>query len=130
MTERSGERCPCGSGAAYADCCSPLHAGAPAATAEALMRSRYSAFALRLPDHLARSWHPSTRPDAAALDRDGTTWRRLQIVDTIAGGAYDDTGEVSFRASYRDERGAGLVEERSRFVRHEGRWVYLDGIPL
>jgi SEC-C motif-containing protein len=96
------------------------------------MRSRYSAFALgavepRLDAYLLSSWHPSTRPESVDVD-DGTTWRRLQIVDTVAGGPDDDTGIVEFRASFRDAEGApGLMQERSTFTRLEGRWVYLEG---
>ena len=90
------------------------------------MRSRFSAFALGLPDYLLFSWHASTRPTALDLDPD-VEWRRLQIVDTVAGSPDDDEGIVEFRASYRGPDGAGLMHERSRFVRVEGRWVYLDG---
>lgn len=120
------ESCPCGSGRGYPECCGPLHAGAPAETAEALMRSRFSAFALGDARYLAETWHPSTRPAALDLDAD-TVWRRLQIVDTVAGGAGDDTGIVEFRASYRGPDGAGLLHERSRFSRVDGRWAYVDG---
>jgi len=124
--------CPCGSGIPYSGCCEPLHLGAAAETAEALMRSRFSAFALRstnprLDGYLLSSWHPSTKPATLELD-DGTTWRRLQIVDTVDGGPDDETGIVEFRASFRDTDGtAGVLHERSRFVRVDGRWVYLDG---
>jgi SEC-C motif-containing protein len=124
--------CPCGSGADYSGCCEPLHHGSPAVTAEALMRSRFSAFALRstnprLDGYLLASWHPSTRPATLELD-DGTVWRRLQIVDIVAGGADDETGVVEFRASYRGDDGtAGVLHERSRFVRVDGLWRYLDG---
>lgn len=90
------------------------------------MRSRYSAFALGLAPYLLASWHPSTRPAELDLDTD-VTWRRLQIVDTVAGGQGDADGIVEFRASFRGPDGAGLVHERSRFSRHEGRWVYVDG---
>ncbi len=91
------------------------------------MRSRYSAFALGLDAYLLASWHPSTRPAALSVD-DGTVWRRLQIVDTVAGGEGDATGFVEFRASFRDAAGeAGLLHERSRFERVDGRWLYLDG---
>lgn len=109
----------------YADCCGVLHAGAPASTALALMRSRYTAYALGLTAYVRDSWHPATRPARLDLD-DGTVWRRLQIVDTVAGGIDDQEGIVEFRASYRSAEGAGLLQERSRFVRHDGRWVYLD----
>jgi SEC-C motif domain protein len=118
--------CPCGSGVSYDACCGPLHRGAPASTAEALMRSRFSAFALGLPDYLVASWHPSTRPVSLQLEPD-VEWRRLQLVDTVGGGPDDAEGVVEFRASYRSPEGAGLLHERSRFVRVDRRWVYLDG---
>ncbi|QNO38239.1 YchJ family protein [Protaetiibacter sp. SSC-01] len=118
--------CPCGSGRGYAECCGPLHAGAPALTAEALMRSRFSAFARGDAAYLTASWHPSTQPAEVDLDAD-VVWRRLQIVDTVAGGPDDAEGVVEFRASYRAPDGAGLLHERSRFTRVDGRWVYVDG---
>lgn len=121
--------CPCGSGRAYAACCGPIHAGEPAPTALVLMRSRFSAFARGDAAYLISSWHPSTRPGELELDAD-VVWRRLQIVDTVAGGPDDAEGVVEFRASYRTPDGAGLLHERSRFVRVDGRWVYLDGEHL
>lgn len=90
------------------------------------MRSRFTAFALGLEAYLAASWHPTTRPASVDLDHD-TTWRRLQIVDTVGGGPDDATGVVEFRASFRGSDGAGLLHERSRFVREGERWFYLDG---
>ena len=91
------------------------------------MRSRFTAFALGLDGYLLSSWHPSTRPATLELD-DGTAWRRLQIVDTVAGGPDDPTGIVEFRASYRDVDGAaGVLHERSTFSRVDGRWVYDSG---
>jgi SEC-C motif-containing protein len=97
------------------------------------MRSRFSAFALRSTDqrldgYLLASWHPSTRPASLDLD-DGTVWRKLQIVDTVDGGPADEAGIVEFRVSYREADGTpGLLHERSRFTRVDGRWVYLDGV--
>lgn len=120
--------CDCGSGLAFEACCGPILAGDPAPTALALMRSRYTAFARGDVPHLLRSWHPDTRP--AELELDDTVWRRLQVVDVIQGGAEDEAGIVEFRASWRDGRGAGLLHERSRFVRVEGGWRYLDGMAL
>ena len=119
------DRCPCGGGR-YGACCGPLHAGAPAATAEALMRSRYSAFALGLGPYLRATWAAATRPRDLELD-DGLEWRRLQIVDTARGGPADDEGVVEFRAAHRSAAGAGVLHERSRFTREAGRWVYVDG---
>jgi SEC-C motif domain protein len=109
----------------YAACCGRWHAGEPAATAEELMRSRFAAFARGLGGYLLATWHPSTRPPELTLD--DTAWRRLQIVDTVAGREGDAEGVVEFRASYRTAAGAGLLHERSRFVREGGRWLYLDG---
>ncbi len=123
--------CPCGSGLGYDACCGPIHGGAVALTAEALMRSRFSAFALGLAPYLLTSWHPSTRPASLELDPD-TEWRRLQVVDVVAGGPDDADGVVEFRASFRNSvpGAAGLLHERSRFTRFDGRWVYLDGDQL
>ncbi|MEU5907008.1 YchJ family protein [Micromonospora sp. NPDC047527] len=122
-----GQGCPCGSGRAYADCCSPVHGGgAQAPTAEALMRSRFSAFALGDSGYLLRSWHSSTRPARLELDP-GQRWTRLEIVETERGGLLDATGTVTFHAHYRAAGQPGTMIERSRFVREDGRWVYLDG---
>jgi SEC-C motif domain protein len=121
-----GPVCPCGSGAAYAVCCGPVHDGAPAVTAEALMRSRYSAYARGRLDHVFRTWHPRTRP--ASVDPvPGLTWRGLEVLLVEAGGAADDDGVVEFRARFDQAGRAGEVHERSRFERRAGRWVYVDG---
>ena len=90
------------------------------------MRSRFSALALGLPSYLLDRWHPDTRPPTLDLDED-TRWRRLQIVDTVAGGPDDATGIVEFRAAYRSPGGGGLLHERSRFARVDGAWRYVDG---
>ena len=126
----TGRTCPCGSGRAYADCCAPTHDGAAhAPTAEALMRSRFSAFALGDTAYLLRSWHSSTRPAHLELER-GQRWTRLEIVETARGGLLDAAGTVTFHAHYRDAGRPGTLTERSRFVREDGRWVYLDGDQL
>jgi SEC-C motif-containing protein len=121
MTTRSG---PCGLPEAYEKCCGRyLPMGAAAApTAEALMRSRYSAFVRLDAGYLLRTWHPRTRP--ARLDLDpGMRWTGLEILDTTDGSAFHSTGTVTFRASYR----GGSLHERSRFERVDGAWVYVDG---
>ncbi|MEU5948719.1 YchJ family protein [Micromonospora sp. NPDC047465] len=121
--------CPCGSAQPYAQCCGRLHRGeADAATAEALMRSRYSAFAVGDTAYLLRSWHSSTRPRRLDLEP-GQRWTGLEIVDADRGGLFDATGVVEFRAHYRAGGRPGTQTERSRFVREDGRWVYLDALP-
>jgi len=116
--------CPCGSGKAYAVCCAPFHHGeAVAPSAEALMRSRYCAYVLRLSAYLAATWHPSSRPASLDISGDDTPWQRLVILATEKGGATDSEGVVEFAAYYR----GGQLHERSRFVKEEGQWFYLDG---
>ncbi|QFR02430.1 hypothetical protein F9278_08115 [Streptomyces phaeolivaceus] len=111
----------------YEACCGRYHSGGGAAptaapTAEALMRSRYSAFVMRDEAYLLRSWHPRTRPADVAFD---TTmrWTGLEILETRDGSAFHTTGTVTFRASFR----GGSMHERSRFERVDGAWVYVDG---
>lgn len=123
------DRCPCLSGDTYGACCGPPHRGARTApTAEALMRSRYSAFAVGDAAYLLATWHPRTRPPSLELDPD-QVWRRLDVLATRAGGPFDDAGEVEFAAFFRDastgER--GRLHEVSRFVRDGGAWLYVDG---
>jgi len=118
--------CPCGSGAGYDECCGPLHRGAPAPTALALMRSRFTAFVIGDAAYLMACWHPDTRPARMDLD-ESVVWRRLQIVDTVAGTETDDDGVVEFRCAYTRDGRHHVLHERSRFTRVDGRWVYLDG---
>ena len=121
------EPCPCDTGKPYPACCGRLHAGRPAPTAVALMRSRYSAFALGLTDYLLATWHPTTRPASLDLDA-GTTWTGLVVEATEAGKAWDATGVVAFSASWRGADGdSGVLRERSRFALADGRWLYVDG---
>lgn len=118
------QACPCGA-AAYAQCCEPFHNGrAWPPTAEALMRSRYSAFALGLADYLWRTWHPRTRPSHVHLD--DTVWTGLEIVEVVDGTEADQDGVVEFIASFRQGRRASRVRERSRFERRAGCWMYVD----
>lgn len=123
------QACPCDSGAPYPRCCGPLHAGAPAADARALMRARYSAYVLGDAQYLLASWHPSTRPATLSLaDAPGrrTTWLGLKVQSQVATGP--DTAEVSFIARLRVGGGAARrMHERSRFVRQDGHWFYADG---
>lgn len=124
-------RCPCGSGDIFGACCAPvLRRERRAATAQALMRSRYTAFAVRDLEHLLRSWHPSTAParqELAASLAEEVRWLRLEILDTAGGGPFDDASTVEFRAISKGPHGRSVQHERSRFVREDGAWLYLDG---
>jgi SEC-C motif-containing protein len=111
----------------YDECCGRVHSGAVTApTAEALMRSRYSAFATGDAEYLLHSWHPDTRPPSLTLDP-SQTWTRLEILGTTGGGLLHADGTVEFRAHYRHSSHAGVLHELSRFTKSDGRWVYVDG---
>ena len=91
------------------------------------MRSRFEAFRDADAEWLLASWHPTTRPPALDLVRN-PKWRGLQIVDVVGGTADDVAGVVEFRATYVAAPGdVRVLHERSRFVRDDGCWYYLDG---
>ncbi|WP_324277959.1 YchJ family protein [Blastococcus brunescens] len=123
-------RCPCGSGLPLAECCGRFHDGSGTpATAEQLMRSRYSAFALGLPDYLLATWHSSTRPERLELDV-GLRWTGLDVLATTGGTLLSSEGTVEFRAHHVVDGRTGAQHEHSRFAREHGRWRYLDGVSL
>ncbi|WP_275627404.1 YchJ family protein [Pseudomonas sp. 273] len=132
MTEPS---CPCGSGLSLADCCGRLHAGQPAATAEALMRSRYSAYALGLVDYLRDTTLPAQQ---AGLDLDairawslGSTWLGLEVEGHEVLGGTPEHARVTFTARWHDANGEHSHRECSGFVQRDGRWYFLDPtVPL
>ena len=117
--------CPCGSTHPYPECCGLYHAGAPAPDAQSLMRSRYCAYVLCNEPYLLATWHPSTRPDSIPFDP-VQKWLGLTVLDAKATGEL--SAEVEFIARSRVSNAAALrLHERSRFVREDGRWLYVDG---
>ncbi len=90
------------------------------------MRSRYTAFARGDAAYLSRTWACETRPERIDLDPE-VSWRRLEILGTLAGGSQDEEGWVSFAAYYRHDGDRGMLRERSRFVRRDGDWYYVEG---
>ena len=95
------------------------------------MRSRYSAFAKRLPQYLVNTLHPSKRaPDELALLEKSVAlhhWISLQIVSKRLGNAGDEEGYVAFRATYDDNGSPAVLEENSTFINESGHWYYLSG---
>lgn len=119
-------RCVCGSGVPYNRCCGPVHDGrTDPPTAERLMRARFAAYALTDEAYLLDSWHQSTRPPGVMFDP-GLRWISLEILDTEGGGLLDEDGAVEFIARYRRDSREGSLQERSRFVRVNRRWTYVD----
>lgn len=119
--------CPCGSGASYLACCGRWHVGPHALRApdaEALMRSRYSAYVLRLDDYLLATWHPQTRPPALDPDPPGLRWLGLEVRAHHLDAA--DRERVEFVARSKLGGRAQRMHEVSRFVRIDGQWFYLD----
>jgi len=136
--------CPCG-GADYATCCGRYHNDIPAPDAATLMkplairlghqqtpanslvmmRSRYSAYALKLEAYLLATWHSNTRPTVLNLAADSTKWLSLEIKKYLPESA--DRATVEFIARYKIGGRAGRLHEVSRFVREDGKWFYVDG---
>ncbi|PWQ93719.1 YchJ family protein [Leucothrix arctica] len=120
--------CYCQSNKSFFDCCEPYLRGEAAPTAEALMRSRYSAYVLDKGNYLYKSWSQSTRPSKKSLKQgEPMQWQSLEIINTEAGGALDTEGVVEFKASYLVDEKTETLHEVSRFIKENNRWVYLDG---
>jgi len=119
--------CPCASGREFADCCIRyLDGGVLPPTAEALMRSRYTAYTLGREDYLLATWHPSKRPAALGLDADKhTKWLGLEVKRHQC--QDEQHAVVEFVARYKVHGRACRLHETSRFVREHGRWLYVDG---
>ena len=125
--------CPCREGYAktspYADCCGRYHHGPlelQAPDAEALMRSRYSAFALDLTDYLLQTWHLTTRPPSLEPQTPGLRWLGLTVKQHAALGP--DSATVEFVARSKLGGRAHRLHEISRFVRENGRWFYVEAL--
>lgn len=129
MPTASPDACPCGRGPAFTDCCGRYTGtGLPAPDAESLMRSRYSAFVLNLTDYLLQTWHPDSRPAELTLEA-GRRWLGLKLLGSSTTGS--DQASVEFVARSRlGGQPAQRLHERSRFLRIDGRWLYLDGTIL
>ncbi len=121
--------CACGSGRVHDDCCGPYLAGwAQAPTAEALMRSRYCAYAHADIDYLEQTSGGEAKAEFSR--RDATAWAnnatftKLEVHDTVAGGPDDTTGIVEFTATYIEQNKTLFVRERSKFAKEGGLWRY------
>ncbi|WP_162473592.1 YchJ family protein [Vibrio coralliilyticus] len=124
------QHCPCGTEKSYSECCEPIHLDhSKAATPEKLMRSRYSAHVKHLVDYVVDTYHPSCN---ATEQREGiqqsieSDWCKLEVINTEAGSDKDE-GFVTFKAYFKEDNVQHCLEERSRFVRENGLWYYIDG---
>jgi SEC-C motif domain protein len=122
--------CPCGSGNLLDGCCGRYHAGLAAPCAEALMRSRYSAYVLGLVDYLLDTTLPVQK---ASLDRESisqwsaqSTWLGLEVESAELLGGKPEHAFVTFTARWHDAAGEHSHRERSAFVQNQGRWYFID----
>lgn len=124
-------KCPCDSGETYKTCCEPFIKGEKeAATAEQMMRSRYSAYTQVEMDYIERTHDPKTRDetdmDANREWAESTKWTGLEILETKQGGVDDEVGTVTFKAKFETEEGIQEHQELSLFQKHEGKWYFVD----
>jgi len=125
------EPCPCGSGQLFEACCGPLIAGAPAPTAEALMRSRYVAYGRGDIDYLTKTLSTDARADFDPIEAQGvaaeSVWTGLEIREVSAGGESDEEGTVEYVARLKYRNQARLHHERATFAREDGQWRCTGG---
>ncbi|WP_054180842.1 YchJ family protein [Trabulsiella odontotermitis] len=123
--------CPCGSALEYSLCCQRYLSGAQLAPDPSqLMRSRYTAFVMKDVDYLLKTWHPSCQAAHFRGDIEhgftGTEWLGLTVFATEPGN-HENEGFVSFVARFREHNKTGAIIERSRFLKENGQWYYIDG---
>ncbi len=125
--------CPCGSGKLTAECCAPILGGArKAATAEQLMRARYTAYATHEIDFLYNSSCAEVQeefdPEASRRWAESSEWTGMDVIATEQGQEDDDEGVVEFVARYSVNGTAFEHHERSLFRRIDGDWKFIDGV--
>lgn len=131
----STETCPCGSNTSYQDCCGRFieHRALPA-TAEELMRSRYTAFTQNNFDYLDETSHTeASQPNDTQSNRDlisNFKWVGLEIVQKEMGTESDVEGYVDFIARYQAGNNEHAIREKSLFKKDGDRWLYVNGKSL
>lgn len=122
-------KCLCGSDDLYMSCCQPFHLKSKQPlTAETLMRSRFTAYAMKNEQYLLQTWDETKRPEEINFAKETAEWTKLEIVKTKKGGEKDSKGIVEFKAYYIQDSQEYVMSEISRFKKTAGRWLYLDGI--
>lgn len=128
--------CLCGSEKKYKKCCKPFHEGQLPSKAEELMRSRYCAFALKKADYIIHTTHKENSDFTENTDAwkesvesfcEHTLFKRLDIYEAIEG---NDESYVTFRANLSQNNQDVSFTEKSRFLKVEGKWFYVDGTFL
>ncbi len=124
-------QCPCGSGQDLDRCCAPYIDGNPAPTAEALLRSRYTAYVLGNVDYIAHTMSMDIRDTFDQIEAENTvartTWQGLEIREIADGGEDDDSGTVEFTARFEMGGENRVHHERANFRREDGKWMVGTG---
>lgn len=121
--------CLCGSTVDYLHCCGLYHTGAKIPqTADVLMRSRFTAYALHNAEYLQMTWAINKRPKIIDFSKDTAKWSHLHIVSTRKGGVNDYSGTVEFKAYFQQQGEESVMNEISRFKKIAGHWFYVDGV--
>ncbi len=123
--------CYCSNTTPYSDCCQPNHNDHHRAkTPEQLMRARYSAHVVGLVDFVINTYHPSCKAESereAIADSVQSDWKKLEVISTQEG-SHSDEGFVHFKAYFKQDGEEYCLEERSRFLRENELWYYIDGV--
>ena len=123
--------CPCGSKHDYAECCEPYILGTKQPpTAEALMRSRYTAYTMHVIDYIMETCvNEGDRIDYKQTKEwsEKSDWLGLNIISVNQGGPIDTEGTVEFEAHYERDRLKDIHHEKARFIKKDGKWFYKDG---
>jgi SEC-C motif-containing protein len=128
------ESCPCGASLLYSECCEPFISGVkPAPTAEALMRSRYTAYTRKEVDYIVRTTHPDQRKQDSESNirqwAQKSVWHQLEILNIVGGGSDDPVGSVEFIAEYSENDERVKHHELAQFKKENGIWFFWDGGP-
>lgn len=122
--------CYCGNSASYEQCCKPIHDNHSLAIhPEQLMRARYSAHVLGLVDFVIATYHPSCQAELQRTEIEqsiNSHWCGLEVVEAQSG-SHADEGFVHFKAYCTQDNQQFYLEERSRFIKQDGLWFYIDG---
>ena len=126
------DNCPCGSDQLFELCCEPYLIGRkPAPTAEALMRSRFTAYALCSIDYLYKTSGKKVRKqfDAESTERwaAGSTWEGIEFLSIDGGDENDTKATLEFIARYNIEGHPRQHHEVAEFAKIDGEWYFIDG---
>lgn len=132
MTMKTSEKCPCGSTKSFGECCNVFLSGsALPRTAEDLMRARYSAYVVDEVDYIQNTNAPDDEEpfdvESARKWAKDSEWLGLEILDVTNGSEHDETGEVEFRARYKNEGKEYVHHEHSHFKKMDGKWCFSSG---